>query len=263
MERDRHARRLRAEILNDRLENLNHRSATLRDEFTRMEPEAPIAVKHSKRSREAAAMLLYVDAQFASPYVMAVYVSLLEKGLTFDVRPLDLFAHANQQPGFASTSITRRVPTLIHDDFSLSESSAICEYIDETFPGTRLYPTDPRNRARARQVQAWLRSDLMPIRDERPTIVVFYGVKRSPLSAAAQDAAAKLYSAALALLTDKSANLFGEWSIADVDLAMMLNRLLAHGDEVPEQLVAYATHQWQRPSVQRWVNLPRPGSGRV
>ena len=125
-------------------------------------------------------MLLYVDAQFASPYVMAAYVSLLEKGLTFDVHTLDLFARANQQPEFASTSITRRVPTLVHDDFSLSESSAICEYIDETFPGTPLYPTDPRNRARARQVQAWLRSDLMPIRDERPTIIVFYGVKRPP-----------------------------------------------------------------------------------
>jgi glutathione S-transferase len=44
---------------------------------------------------------------------------------------------------------------------------------------------------------------------------------------------------------------------------MMLNRLIVHGDEVPEQLVAYATHQWQRPSIQRWVDLPRPGPGRV
>ncbi len=208
-------------------------------------------------------MILYVDGQFASPYAMVVYVSLLEKGVTFDMQTLDLFARANQQPAFAATSMTRRVPTLVHDDFSLSESSAICEYIDETFPGTRLYPADTRNRARARQVQAWIRSDLMPIRDERPTIVVFYGVKRPPLSNAGQEAAAKLYSAALALLPDKSANLFGEWSIADVDLAMMLNRLITHGDEVPERLVAYATHQWQRPSVQRWVNLARPGHGRV
>jgi glutathione S-transferase len=54
------------------------------------------------------------------------------------------------------------------------------------------------------------------------------------------------------------ANLFGEWSIADVDLALMLNRLILNGDRVPAALVDYAQRQWQRPSVQAWVNLPRP-----
>src|SRR5260370_29871519 len=131
-------------------------------------------------------MRLYVDSQFASPYAMSVFVSLLEKRLTFETDPINLAANENQEPGFATTSITRRVPTLVHDNFSLSESSAISEYINETFPGTRLYPIDPRSRARARQVQAWLRSDLMPIRDERPTLVVFYGEKRPPLSADAR-----------------------------------------------------------------------------
>ncbi len=203
-------------------------------------------------------MLLYVDSQFASPYAMSAFVSLLEKKLAFEIESIDLAAHANQEPAFAATSITRRVPTLIQDGFALSESSAITEYIDESFPGARLYPADPRCRARARQVQAWLRSDLVPIRDERPTIVVFYGAKMPPLSAAARGSAEKLFSAADALLDGRTGNLFGEWCIADADLAMMLNRLIAHGDSVPENLVAYATQQWQRPSVQQWANKPRP-----
>ena len=38
-------------------------------------------------------------------------------------------------------------------------------------------------------------------------------------------------------------NLFGEWCIADTDLALMINRLVLHGDEVPERLVDYATFQ--------------------
>ena len=147
-------------------------------------------------------MLLYVDANFASPYAFVAFVSLLEKGLTFDIESVDLAARANQALDFTKTSITRRIPTLVHDDFSLSESSAICEYIDETFPGTRLYPMDPRDRARARQVQAWVRSDLMPIRDERPTFVVFYGATRPALSAEAREAADKLFSAALSCSTD-------------------------------------------------------------
>jgi glutathione S-transferase len=203
-------------------------------------------------------MLLYVDAEFASPYALVVFVSLLEKGLDFEIEPLDLIAHANHDPNFVRASITRRIPTLIHDGFALSESSAICEYLDETFPGTRLYPTDRRDRARARQIQAWVRSDLMPIRDERPTFVVFNGAKRPALSEAAGQAAEQLFSAALTLLDGRTDNLFGDWSIADVDLAMMLQRLIVLGDPVPRRLVDYASHQWRRPSIEQWILKKRP-----
>ncbi len=203
-------------------------------------------------------MRLYVDANFASPYALAAFVSLVEKGVKFTLEPLDLAAQAHRDPAFAKTSITGRVPTLIHDDFALSESSAICEYLDEILPGTRLYPTTPRERARARQIQAWVRSDLMPIREERPTFVVFCGARRPALSVRAQEAAAMLCSASLALLGDHADNLFGDWSIADVDLAMMLQRLVAHGDPIPQRLVDYANHQWRRPSVQLWVRHERP-----
>jgi glutathione S-transferase len=202
-------------------------------------------------------MLLYVDSNFASPYALVAFVSLLEKGVKFAIEPLDLFANANQTPEFAATSITRRIPTLVHEDFALSESSAICEYIDETFPGTRLYPANSRDRARARQIQAWIRSDLMPIRDERPTFVVFCGARRAALSAQATDAAAGLVAASLTLLDHGADNLFGDWSIADVDLAMMLQRLIVHGDPVPSRLVNYASRQWHRPSVQKWIDQPR------
>jgi glutathione S-transferase len=203
-------------------------------------------------------MLLYVDANFASPYGLVAFVSLIEKGLDFEIKTLNLAAQANHDPNFAKTSITRRIPTLIHDGFALSESSAICEYVDETFPGTRLYPTDARDRARARQIQAWVRSDLVAIREERPTFVVFCGSKKPPLSERARDASQVLLAAALTLLDGRIGNLFAEWSIADVDLAMMLQRLVAHGDSVPKQLIDYANHQWQRPSVQQWINKKRP-----
>ena len=203
-------------------------------------------------------MRLYVDANFASPYALVAFVSLIEKGLQFEIEPLDLAVHANLDPDFARTSITRRIPTLIHDGFALSESSAICEYLDETHPGVRLYPTDPRDRARARQIQAWMRSDLMPIRDERPTFVVFCNAKRPELSERARQAADTLFSAALALLGGRTDNLFGTWSIADVDLAMMLQRLIVLGDPVPQPLIDYAAHQWRRPSVQQWIHQKRP-----
>ena len=56
-------------------------------------------------------------------------------------------------------------------------------------------------------------------------------------------------------------NLFGAWSIADVDLALMLNRLILNGDPMPARLRDYAAGQWQRASVRQWLAQQRPASG--
>ncbi|WP_404487961.1 glutathione transferase [Pseudomonas sp. HT11] len=201
---------------------------------------------------------LYVDSQFTSPYAMSVFVTLREKGLAFDMLTLDLDTAQNQTADFTQLSLTQRVPTLVEGEFALSESCAITEYLEQVYPETPVYPADPQPRARVRQVQAWLRSDLLAIRQERSTLVVFYGQKMPPLSPAAEAAVRKLFSATQALLAGNPPYLFGEWSIADLDLAVMLNRLILNGDSVPAEWVDYAQRQWQRPSVQAWVNLQRP-----
>jgi glutathione S-transferase len=205
------------------------------------------------------AMLLYADSRFTSPYAMSVFVALTEKQLPFEIRTLDLDTGANHHPDYARTSLAQRVPTLTDRGFALSESSAIAEYLDDTFPDPPIFPADRQQRARARQVQAWLRSDFMPIRQERPTPTIFYGQPvATPLSAAAQMSSRKLCTAASELLRRGGDNLFDDWSIADVDLTLMLNRLIVNGDQVPLDLVRYAKAQWERPCVQRWVCAERP-----
>jgi glutathione S-transferase len=203
-------------------------------------------------------MKLYVDSQYASPWAMCAFVALCEKGVEFETVPVDLAAGEQRRPDYAALSLTRRVPTLLDGDFALAESTAIAEYLEDTRPGVALYPADARLRARARQLQAWLRSDLVPIRQERTTEVIFYGRPAAPLSETARAATEGLYAAAEGLLGDASTSLFGAWSIADTDLALMLNRLRMAGDPMPAALARYAQHHWQRPSVQRWVQRRRP-----
>ena len=201
---------------------------------------------------------LWSDSDFFSPYVMSVYVALKEKGLPFTLKTVNLNLGEQLKPGWKGYTATRRVPLLDVDGFELSESSAITEYLDERFAPPeweRLYPHDIQKRARARQVQAWLRSDLVPIREERSTAVVFAGEKKAPLSEAGRQSAAKLFDTASVLLAHGRPNLFGEWCIADSDLALMLNRLVLNGDDVPEVLAEYAAFQWQRASVQRYAAL--------
>ena len=209
---------------------------------------------------EETLLQLYADSRLTSPYVMSVFVALMEKGLPFELQTVDLERQGQHTPEYTGISATQRVPTLLHGDFALSESSAITEYLEDVFPEQPIYPKDARQRATARLVQAWLRSDFMPIRAERDTEVVFYGAKRAPLSSEAQRAVEKLVAGVNRLLPEGTDHLFGMYSIADTDLAMMLMRLVAHGDEVPNYLREYAMKQWQRASVQACLLHPLRGA---
>ena len=99
---------------------------------------------------------------------------------------------------------------------------------------------------------------MLPLRMERSTEVVFFGATGPELTPQARVAADKLCAAANALLPGEGKYICGNWCIADVDLALMLNRLVLHGDKIPERLETYARRQWMRPSVQLWVNQQRP-----
>jgi glutathione S-transferase len=208
----------------------------------------------------ANSLILYADRLFTSPYVMSVFVTLEEKQLPYALITVDLQHDENHQPAYAARSLTQRVPMLVDGELAITESSAITEYLDEAYPAVPVYPRDRALRAGARQVQAWLRSDLLPIREERDTEVVFRGKRPGPPSSAARAATATLIAAAEALLPDGAPNLFGDWCIADTDLALMLQRVILAGDPVPERLRDYAAAQWQRPAVQRWCAQLRPAS---
>jgi len=210
--------------------------------------------------RSSRPLTLYVDAFYISPYAFSCFVTLREKGLAFEVCPVPLQDKAQKEPGYRDRSLTARVPALVHGDFWLSESSAIDEYLEEVFPPpayAAVYPRDARERARARQVQAWLRSDLMALREERATTTMFYARAEQPLSAAGAAAAETLIRVAEQSLGAGGSYLCDAWSIADADLAFMLQRLIRNGDPVPARLRDYAEREWQRPAAREWVERER------
>lgn len=206
-------------------------------------------------------IVLYGERWWHSPFVFSVFVALHEKGMEFTSKILDLDAGEQRDPGYAQSTLTGRVPAIIHDGFWLSESQAILDYLDEAFPETTpLLPRDLRDRARARQILAWLRSDLGPLREARSTDTMFYAMPRAPLSGPARAAADKLLRVAGALIPEDGGDLFGAFSIADADLAFALHRLILNGDPVPERVRAWAERVWARPSVQAYVQQDRPKS---
>jgi glutathione S-transferase len=207
---------------------------------------------------ESAKLKLYLGADYVSAFAMSAFVALKEKQLSFDLVTLDLKLRENYLENYRDLSLTCKIPVLVHEGFALSESSAIAEYLEELAPASkRIYPQDIEQRARARQLQAWLRSDLLVVRKERPFDLVYFGKKDTPLSDEARAATDRLFHVADRLLEEGAEHLFGDWSIADTDLAIMLNRLVANGDPVPARLAAYVRRQWDRDSVRAWMDIER------
>ena len=207
----------------------------------------------------AADLELFGNSRLTSPYVLSVYAALVEKGLPFTLSLLNLEQGEQHRPDFVAHSVSNRVPTLRHGRFWVSESLAILEYLEEAFPPPRyprLFPEQLEERARVRMVQGLVRSDFLPIREERSTETIFYGDPIQPLTPQAEAARERLLRIAAAVLGSRS-SIASSFSIADIDLATLLQRLVANGDPVPAPLASYARSVWQRPAIQQWLELTR------
>jgi glutathione S-transferase len=90
---------------------------------------------------------LRIIGSYVSPYVRKVLACLHLKGLAYEIDPITPFFGSDE---FERLSPLRRIPILIDGDFSVSDSTVICAYVDEAYPRHPLLPFDPRDRARAR-----------------------------------------------------------------------------------------------------------------
>jgi glutathione S-transferase len=79
-----------------------------------------------------------------------VRFALEEKGLSWESRYVDLMRGEQFAPDYLVLNPKAVVPTLVHDERVIPESTVICEYLDEIFPAPSIYPEDPWLRAGVR-----------------------------------------------------------------------------------------------------------------
>ena len=72
-----------------------------------------------------------------------VRVALAEKGIAYTGYDLDIRAGECRTPAYLALNPNGVVPTLVVDGVAVTESTIICEYLDDAFPDVPLRPADP------------------------------------------------------------------------------------------------------------------------
>lgn len=90
-----------------------------------------------------------------NPHVVRMFIA--ERGLDIPMEEIDIRAGENRQEPYLATNPAGQSPCLVLDDGSVvSEILAICEYLDEKFPGDRLMGDTPEERAQNRRWMRWV-----------------------------------------------------------------------------------------------------------
>lgn len=120
-----------------------------------------------------------------SNYFNKVRIAMLEKGIAFELDPT---CRPSQSEEFLARTPMGKVPFVEIDGAQLSESQVICDYLEDAYPERPLYPRDPLERARVRELIAFmeLHVELVARRLYRP---LFF--QPSPLSDELKDSVEK------------------------------------------------------------------------
>ena len=120
-----------------------------------------------------------------SNYFNKVRIAMLEKGVPFELDPT---CRPSQKEEFLARTPMGKVPFLEVDGAQLCESQVICEWLEDAHPEKPLYPRDPLERARVRELIAIIELH-MELVARRLYPQVFFG--QPPLSEGARQAVEK------------------------------------------------------------------------
>jgi glutathione S-transferase len=198
-----------------------------------------------------------------STYTRVARMACEEKGVPYELKPLP-----PHSPEVSAIHPFGKIPALRHGDFALCESKAIADYLDRSFNGPALFPSDARERARAEQWVSIVNTVMDPLLVR--TYVFAYAFPKTPDGApdrAAIDAAAPGLKQQIAIL-DKAVAPTGylagdRYGFADINLMAILFyvKMFPEGADAianAKALSAYYARNAQRPSFKNTVPPP-PG----
>ena len=112
-------------------------------------------------------MSLTLHGYWRSTTVYRVRIALALKGVAYEQVAHDLRTGAQREVGYRALNPQGLVPALEADDAVLTQSPAILEWIEETYPDPPLLPADANDRAIVRAMAATVACDVHPVNNLR------------------------------------------------------------------------------------------------
>jgi maleylacetoacetate isomerase len=113
--------------------------------------------------------MLRLYSYFRSSSSYRVRIALNLKGVPYEVVPVHLLRDGGEQhqPRFAASNPAELVPVLTHGPLTLTQSLAIIEYLEETYPTPPLLPGDAAAKARVRALALDIVCEIQPLNNLR------------------------------------------------------------------------------------------------
>jgi glutathione S-transferase len=89
---------------------------------------------------------------------LATHIALEEAGAKFTPMRIDFKASEQRSPAYLKINPKGRVPAIAIGDWTLTENPAILQFIAQSHPNAKLWPTDLRVAAKCLEWMAWLSS---------------------------------------------------------------------------------------------------------
>ncbi|XP_076326388.1 maleylacetoacetate isomerase-like isoform X2 [Tachypleus tridentatus] len=104
---------------------------------------------------------------FRSSCSWRVRIALALKGIEYEYRPVNLIKAGGEQhlEDFRKLNPLEKVPALVINGHTLTQSLAIINYLDEEYPQNKLLPVDPLMKAQVNIVADTIACDIQPIQN--------------------------------------------------------------------------------------------------
>jgi glutathione S-transferase len=201
---------------------------------------------------------IYLGNRNYSSWSLRPWLALKQTGAAFDEEVIPL-----SEPTTRSTvlrySPSGRVPALKHNELTVWDSLAICEYLAETFPGAKLWPEDKAARAVARAVSAEMHSGFAALRDHLPMNMRSSFPNRGVTPEVQSDInrITAIWRDCRKRFGAEGPFLFGGFTIADAMYAPVVSRFRTYKIELEEEAQAYTDAVWALPALQEWLTAAK------
>ena len=200
-------------------------------------------------------MHLYIGNKLYSSWSLRPWILMRAFDINFDETVIPLNVETTKEE-IAKVSGAGKVPVLVDSGQTIWDSLAIAEYLQEKFPDTPVWPTNPRARTHARCLSAEMHSSFTALRGACPMNLGKRYARTDRGADVAADAARieQLWTEArknFGQSTD-APFLYGEFCAADAMYAPVVTRLDTYDIPVSDQTRAYMDAVLGHPAFIEW-----------